>query len=227
MNDETKEIVAELSHRCGKWLYVSCVVPSVSTEIHEILSEHFSLIKISHDTVTLKCRFIENFYITGTTGRGSPNDEEANKKEGLSTLFELKFCSDDNKNNASNNNTNTDKVVCKALCTYSNLEMESCGPTLELLETAKEWRQHGLAYELMHQIVRFYKVLFREINTDTYPIKFAACYVSTTYTSRWLQDQLFFDDIDGIREELLRTLSEDDESDFNDEDEDEDEDNED
>lgn len=108
-----------------------------------------------------------------------------------STLFLLKF---------------GDKIVGKALCTYSNGEMDAVGPTLELIEIAKEWRRHGLGTELMQEMEYYFGDVFQNVIEAQGFILFSVCYVTNRYASLWFQDHLYFRDLDGMGEELGKKL---------------------
>jgi GNAT superfamily N-acetyltransferase len=108
-----------------------------------------------------------------------------------STLFLLKF---------------GDKTVGKALCTYKNGEMDSVGPTLELIEIAKEWRHHGLGTQLMEEVESYFDDAFWNVIEARGSVLFSVCYVTSRYASLWFQDHLFFDNLDGMGEELGKPL---------------------
>jgi GNAT superfamily N-acetyltransferase len=121
------------------------------------------------------------YTLTGVTG---VEDHSASP----STLFTLKF--------------GTDKIVGKALCTYQNGGMGSVGPTLELIEIAKEWRRHGLGKMLMDELQYHFQDVYQKVIEAKGDILFSICDVTTRYASQWFQNKLFFSDLDGMGEEL-------------------------
>jgi GNAT superfamily N-acetyltransferase len=135
---------------------------------------------------TLTCPIGKPGYsLTGVTGVG---DDSTNP----STLFLLKF---------------GDKTVGKALCTYQNGEMGSVGPTLELIEIAKEWRRHGLGSLLMEELEHYFEDVFLKAIEAKGAVRFAVCYVTNRYASVWFQNNLDFEDLDGMGEELGKDLT--------------------
>jgi GNAT superfamily N-acetyltransferase len=99
-----------------------------------------------------------------------------------------------------------DKTVGKALCTYHNSEMGSVGPTLELIEIAKEWRRHGLGTLLMEALEHHFEDVFLNAIEAKGSVRFAVCYVTNRYASLWFQNNFDFEDLDGMGEELGKNL---------------------
>lgn len=80
--------------------------------------------------------------------------------------------------------------------------MCSVGPTLELIEIAKEWRRHGLGAMLMEELENNFRDVFEKVIEAKGSILFAICYVTNRYASQWFQNKLYFSDLDGMGEEL-------------------------
>jgi len=101
------------------------------------------------------------------------------------------------------------KIVGKALVAYANGEMGTAGPTLEILEVAKEWRGCGLGSALLKAVESFYVERFAAAMASSspshHPVRLSACYVTSHYACRWFQARGFRDD-DGMGEELSKAL---------------------
>lgn len=102
------------------------------------------------------------------------------------------------------------KVVGKLLCAYQNSEMETAGPTLEIIEVATEWRGRSIG----HDLLGFVKFYFEDMWEDYWEryleplyeeIRFSACNVTTRAVSEWFKRQGFRDD-DGMGEEMSKQL---------------------
>jgi GNAT superfamily N-acetyltransferase len=178
------------------WLVVDCTTPEITASVQSLLAQDFALLELKHETSILAHSFddiadddcINEYSITTTTGTKQGDDEDGGS---VSTIFVLK---------------RKDKVVAKALCTYSNGEMDSVGPTLELLEVAQEWRRHGLGLALMEAVEGFHRNLCEPIVERGHRVLFAVCYVTNAYVSTWFQEQCDFEDLDGMGEELGKYL---------------------
>jgi GNAT superfamily N-acetyltransferase len=164
------------------WL---CIVSTsdVLTESarNQLQGKSFALGELKCTEFTLTLDDWPGYTLTGVTG---VEDHSASP----STLFTLKF--------------GTDKTVGKALCTYHNSEMCSVGPTLELIEIAKEWRRHGLGQMLMEELQFHFRNVFHKVIDAKGEILFAICYVTNRYASQWFQNEIGFSDLDGMGEEL-------------------------
>lgn len=71
-----------------------------------------------------------------------------------------------------------DKTVAKALCTYQNSEMDTVGPTVDMVEVTKEWRKQGLGKALMKAAQVCYSGKFEEamVHED---VTLSICIVTT------------------------------------------------
>ena len=81
--------------------------------------------------------------------------------------------------------------------------MISVNPTLELIETAKEWQQRGLGDALMRAIHSFYCAKFEQSRSR---ILFSVCHVTNFNAGKWLMRTPHFRDLDGMGEELGKYL---------------------
>ena len=100
------------------------------------------------------------------------------------------------------------KVVGKVLMAYHNAEMNSAGPTLEIIEVAEGWRQFGIGYQMMFAVEQFYLDLFGRSCCFSGVIM-SACNVTGAkfgYASPWLIRRCHFEDADGWGEELVKNV---------------------
>jgi hypothetical protein len=101
--------------------------------------------------------------------------------------------------------------VAKGLFTFSNGEMDFTGPTLEMLEVAKEWQSRGvgrLMYEAMERaILAPFKPLagMHECGDEFSAIPFSACNVTSGAAFKFFQN-MNYQDADGMGEELMKTV---------------------
>ncbi len=189
------------------WLHLSCLDAEVSGRIREMLGTDFQLAKFPHvkEELPVVTQVIDIYgdyrleMVTGS-GQGDPG------KESTTTLFSLYFrdASSSTEEQASSENPQRDeKVIAKALCSYQNSEMNSVGPTLELIETAKEWRQHGYGESLMRSINSYYCGKFESF---TGRVLFSVCHVTNFHAGKWFMTNHSFRDLDGMGEELGKYL---------------------
>ena len=99
---------------------------------------------------------------------------------------------------------NDEMIVTKALCSYQNGGMNSVGPTLEIIEAAKEWQRHGLGDALMRAIKCFYCTKFESHHSR---ILFSVCQVTNMYAGKWFMRIHHFRDLDGMGDELGKYLN--------------------
>lgn len=170
--------------RTDDWLVIRCSNPGGAQLVESAFSEHYCLARVPHVASTLSEE--DGYIITQRTG-----NKEGSKKCSIGTMFELK---------------KYNKTISKCLCAYSNGEMEAVGPTIELVETAVAWRQHGYGTTLMEAIETYFEDLFEEVMAEK-QVKFNVCYVTNAHASRWFQHR-GFQDWDGMGEELGKYLGE-------------------
>jgi GNAT superfamily N-acetyltransferase len=193
--DEKKKLIASFTTigMDNTWLCLTCMNEVVSTRLCEELDEDFDLATFPHvrEHVEITTDCIGGSYrleaVTGDT-RGSIN------KCSINTLFKLYFTDD-----ASSN----EKLVAKALYSYENAEMGTVGPTLEMIETAREWQRNGLGDALLEAIEEFYLERFGHFQSE---IWYSVCYVVNADAGRWLMKRHGFRDLDGMGEELGKVL---------------------
>ena len=184
LGKQTDEVAFMLTNSCG-WLSIRCAGKEAEDFVEEHLadSEHYLLGKVTHDETSSTDGLPEGISIIRRTGGESPSS--------VGTLFKLK------KGN---------KVIAKALCSYSNAEMDNPGPTIELFEVAKEWRRHGYGKLLLHQgLSSFFEDTFDNIVCSDEVVKYNVCYCTNGHACEWFLRQ-GFQDWDGMGEELGRYL---------------------
>jgi GNAT superfamily N-acetyltransferase len=96
-------------------------------------------------------------------------------------------------------------VVAKALCAYENAERAVGGPTLLLLEVAREWSGRGLGSLLLQAVDEFCGMLLKPLGPRLPPLMASGVHKGAAV--RWFVRRGFRDD-DGAGEELSRPLSE-------------------
>lgn len=179
-NNETVFVIA----RNMGWLVIRCANPEAAPFVESQFSEHFALARVPHTRSTLVEE--DGYTITQRTG-----NKEGSENCSIGTMFELK---------------KYDKVITKCLCSYRNGEMDNVGPTIEQIETAAAWRQHGYGSALMEAIQSHFEDIFEPV-MDQKRVKFNVCYVTNFEASRWFQHR-GFSDWDGMGEELGKHLGE-------------------
>lgn len=168
-------IVHMVVSRVSDWLVVTCRSAAASAVVEKQLNVHHNLTRVDHEETTVFLS--DGLKLTVRTGNSTGN---AYRCPG--TMFELqKF----------------DKIIAKCLCSYHNSEMDNSGPTIELLETAVEWRRHGYGERLLKEVRRHFE------ETLGFPsgTKFNVCYVTNGAACRWFLSR-GFDDWDSMGEEL-------------------------
>lgn len=164
------------------WVRVKCVSQEAVKFMEEHLKVSFSIVQVSH--VERKVQFsMQGYYLTASTG----GDE-------LRTFFEVK-------------QTGTNIVVAKARCTYQNEATGVAGPTLEHIETVKEWQNQGLGISLLESVMEFYRSMFTRILIANKDVRMYATAVSSSGAFEWFQERGFRDDY-GTGEELSISLNE-------------------
>ena len=212
--------------------------PAVSADEEERLKKTLRMARVAvvtlpHQPQVVPMRALPDCRLSVVHGYGAParpdDPRPWNTKTDLASLFSLE--------------RGNGKVIGKALLAYKNSEMDTSGPTLEIIEVATEWRQRGYGSALLTAVEDYYKALFSPLDTqdswrptgkpsrDMPPgemslyyvdlrrlvgvrgLRLSACYVNSAYASRWLQRRGFEDD-DGMGEELSKLLLGDDLDDF-------------
>ena len=181
------------------WLCISCLDAGTSSLVRDLLKGDYELAEFPHvrqdleleEEVTDAIDAPGTFRLEALTGSST----EDSSKASVTTLFSL-YLKDDS-------SRSKDKVVSKALCSYENGEMNSVGPTLELVETAKQWRRHGLGGALMRGINAFYCERFGAFGGR---VLFSVCHVTNFRAGRWFMRRHRFKDLDGMGEELGKYL---------------------
>merc|ERR1712150_417408 len=148
----------------------------------ENLKEWFLLVNVSHVETNVEFP-MQDYKLTATTGG-----------DDLRTYFRLKPAG-------------SESVAAVALCSYQSEAMGFAGPTVEHIETAKEYQHQGLGSALLERIVTFYRLMFTDIVCSGKDVRLHATAVSSSDTFEWFQERGFRDD-DGLREELSVSLNE-------------------
>ena len=191
LGKKSDEVMFVITNSCG-WLRICCNCKEAEEFVEEHLanSDHYLLSKVSHDEVSSTVGLPQDISITRRTGSERSSDSGASSSS-IGTLFELKKGS---------------KVIAKALCSYSNGEMDNSGPTIELFEVAKEWRNHGYGKLLLHQgLSSYFEDTFSNIVDAGENVKYNVCYCTNRHACEWFLRQ-GFQDWDGMGEELGRYL---------------------
>ncbi|KAL3930331.1 MAG: hypothetical protein SGARI_004510 [Bacillariaceae sp.] len=157
-------------------------VLSLAQLVQSKFGDHFALTRDEHGQSEL--RNDNSCTISQRTGNGPGKTSPC-----IGTLFELKKAG---------------KIVSKCICSYQNAEMDNTGPTIEVFETAAEWRNHGYGSKLFQEVQAHFENLF-ENAMDTRGVKFNVCYVTNYEACQWFQNRGFFD-LDGMGEELGKVL---------------------
>lgn len=165
------------------WIYLRTTIDQ-SDVIEKLNDHHFALGRIEHKEETILDE--DGWTIVQRTGGRDAEDMKCSP----GTMFLLK------KGN---------KIISKALCSYSNGEMDASGPTIELLETAAEWQGHGHGTRLLEAIEEHFEAIFENVLEVGARVKFNVCYVTNFNASQWFQHQGFHD-LDGMGEELGKEL---------------------
>lgn len=164
------------------WVSVKCVSQKAVKVMEEHLKSLFLIVQVSH--IQRKVKFsTKGYQLTATTGG-----------DALRTFFELK-------------QAGTNKVVAKASCAYQNEATGFAGPTLEHIETAKEFQHQGLGTSLLDSIMEFYRGMFVRILSTQKDVRMYATAVSSSGAFEWFQERGFRDDY-GTGEELSISLNE-------------------
>jgi hypothetical protein len=179
------------------WLSIGCLNNQVSDRIYQLLQEDYDLAKFPHvrEELPINTDAIDSpgsYRLEAVTGAKLGGET----KSSVTTHFSVYYVSGEG-------GQSNDKVVAKALCSYENGEMNSVGPTLELIETAKEWQQHGLGDALMRAIHSFYCAKFEQSRSR---ILFSVCHVTNFNAGKWFMRKHHFRDLDGMGEELGKYL---------------------
>lgn len=192
-----RDDVMMVSVTCG-WIYIRCSSKEAENFVEKHLrdSERFALAKVPHVEVTMTVDSppAQGFTMTYRTGSGMASTQgNGGHPSSLSTLFELKKGA---------------KTVAKSLCSYMNRQMGNPGPTIELLEVAKEWRRHGYGSRLLCRIRNHFEEIFLDDDVGSVePVKFNVCYCTNQDAFHFFLSH-GFQDWDGMGEELGMHLGE-------------------
>mmetsp|Transcript_1892 Transcript_1892/g.2622 ORF Transcript_1892/g.2622 Transcript_1892/m.2622 type:complete len:364 (-) Transcript_1892:218-1309(-) len=164
------------------WIKVKCVSQQAVKFMQDNLKEWFLLVNVSHVETNVEFH-IQDYQLTATTGG-----------DNLRTYFKLIPAGSEN-------------VAAVALCAYQSEATGFAGPTVEHIETAKEYQHQGLGIALLERIVAFYRLMFTKIVSSSKDVRLHATAVSSSDTFEWFQERGFRDD-DGLGEELSISLNE-------------------
>jgi hypothetical protein len=169
----------------SEWIYIRCATEAAAAMVEEMFAPHFALGRVRHEQKVTPIH--DNLSVSMRTGNAEGNSKGCS----VGTLFQLQ---------------KGEKVICKALCSFSNGEMDASGPTIELLETAKEWQGHGYAKELLTFMELYFEQVFEGVAEEK-PVKFNVCYCTNPHACEWFLGQ-GFRDWDGMGEVLGKFLFE-------------------
>jgi len=167
----------------NNFVYVRCMNAKTADAVIKTLSSHFVLARLDHSEGSKKLAGGMTAKWRSGVGEDHPDSTDPG------TLFELQ---------------KYNKTICKCICSYSNGEMSNVGPTIEILETAKQWQCHGFASELLAVVEEFFYDLFQSVGKET-SVKFNVCYVTSRHACEWFLSK-DFEDWDGMGEELGKML---------------------
>ena len=181
------------------WLCLTCMDSQVSNLIYHALQHDFDF-----DVAVFPHRREDVQVVTHDIDSGGSYRLEAltgdqlgsETKDRITTLFSLYFRDKEGPE---------EKLVAKALCSYQNMEIDRFGPTLELIETAREWRQHGLGDALMYAIEVFYLERFEHFRARI-PIWFSICHAISYEAGQWFE-KFGFEDLDGMGDDMRKILN--------------------
>jgi len=191
LEKESDEVAFIFEFLCG-WIYIRCNNEEAAKFVESNLNNSlFYLGQVQHvsdsiqkdDGVVIRWR-------TGTNPSGKDESNTSETSTSVGTLFELlKF----------------DKVVAKVLCSYKNCEMDNSGPTIELIETAKLWRNQGYATLLLDEVTGYFQDVFENVDRSGEDVNFNICHCTNYEAFKWFCSQ-DFNDWDGMGEELGKSL---------------------
>ena len=181
--DKKSKSVAFVVTAVCDWIYIRCMTEESKEFAMEYIVESDEFCTpafIAHKEITETVEGATNLTVTLRSGNKNKNPAS------ITTLFEMKLGT---------------KTIAKSLCTYTNSNLSSAGPTIERLEVAKEWRRHGYGSKLVKAMETFYGKEFIGI--------YQAMFHVTEIDDRC--DFLFFasqgfSDLSGIGEELGKHL---------------------
>jgi GNAT superfamily N-acetyltransferase len=162
------------------WLCLTILNNEMSDQIYEALRSDFEVATFHHaiEDVPIDTSRVDlnlsgaSFRLEAVTG----DERQSETKENVSTRFSLYF-------QQMEGNHLREKLEAQALCSYCNVEMNTVGPTLELIETAKKWQKRGIGKALIYAIQSFYRNKFSQFQS---PVLFNVCHVINYNAGRWL-----------------------------------------
>ena len=192
------------------WLVIRCSRQEGASFVLSAFREHYKLAVIKHDEVSYKINCGDDLTILRRTGNSSKTATMPADKisaSDIGTLFELK---------------KSGKTIVKCLCSYENGEMDTPGPTIELFETAAEWKRHGYGKILLRHVEGHFwatfiglshaNAVYNRSNPDFKiwgkkqgPVMLNVCYCTSSDAFKFFLAN-GFDDLDGMGEELGKTL---------------------
>lgn len=168
------------------WITVRCQDQRTKIKMFNSLTSRFVLTCIEHKTHRLSSTYLPSqYYITVTTGNGPKGYIE----QFIGSYFELKYDFGIEGRNK--------KVIGKALCAYSNCDIDVCGPTIESLEIAEEWRDLGLGSAFLKEIEKFFQNQFDSLNSANDTVTFSGCNIKSSSVTRWYQSKGFISELFG------------------------------
>jgi GNAT superfamily N-acetyltransferase len=136
-------ILLHVMCRC-RWLFIRCAYLHLTDEIKVLLKRHFRLTRVDHvERVLCDDPGITIIARTGT--------ERGEISASPSTVFHL---------------IKRSRVISKALVSYFDHVTITAGPTIELMETAREWRCKGYGSMLLEEMERYFCEILQDILVD-------------------------------------------------------------
>lgn len=169
------------------WIFVRC--PVSHDGLVRLFSQRFAISRLQHEVYNL--RVIGNWFwyqvimVTGDAHDANPY----NNCRSVGSFFKMIY---------------NREVIAKALVAYSNAAIGLAGPTLELIEVAREWRNRGVGVLFMRTIEDFMRTTFQP-TTFADDLSVHISFVTSPRACQWFLSQGYKDVSRG--EEFSKRLS--------------------
>ena len=183
--DKKSSTVAFVVTATCQWIYICCMTDESKEFAMEYIvesDEFCNPARIVHGAATEPVDKTGHLTVTRRSGNKSEDPSS------ISTVFEMKL---------------GNKIIAKSLCTYKNPNLSSAGPTIELLEVAKEWRRQGYGSKLVKAMEKFFSNEFFGIYRATFHVS----EITDERSFRFFTSQGFSDLSGGLGEELGKPLA--------------------
>mmetsp|Transcript_29222 Transcript_29222/g.70434 ORF Transcript_29222/g.70434 Transcript_29222/m.70434 type:complete len:407 (-) Transcript_29222:303-1523(-) len=183
------------------WLIIRCERKEIRHQLIDALEDDFNTALLLDDREDVEILHLKTensglFKLEAVTG--CQHYEPDRVLIWPTTKFSLYYNTPAAKRENSNEHPQDMKLVCKAQVSYSCEATLSIGPTIEMFETAKEWRQHGIGTAVMRSIHdfmcdKFYSILvpMEEESYET-AIPFSVKYLCNPYALQWFRKRHHF-----------------------------------